>query len=50
MATIILRILLLAIFVAHFAMPENNTTVTLESAPFTDCTQTAGIFSTGIKG
>lgn len=49
MASIIIRIILVAIFVAHFAMPSKVTTVTQENAPFTDSTL-AGFFTAGARG
>jgi hypothetical protein len=50
MTTIIIRILLLSVFVAHFAIPEKVTSVTLESAPFTNSSQTAGLCPAAHKG
>jgi hypothetical protein len=49
MATIIIRLVLLAIFVAHFAMPDTISVVTLQAAPFSD-PSLAGGFHPACRG
>ena len=46
MAITIIRIILLAIFVAHFAVPEKVSSVSLESAPFSDPSMACGYRAT----